>query len=158
MYSNITRDSASRPYFIAALGDTISVILKVNATVSEYSAASNARKLLSDAIVSYDVVTSSGLSSVSVGDRIEESVISGEFLRLLNSRSGSYITKVSSVGSQAEVTPSQSTPPPTSPPATPFMKEQTVITTNLYNPGKFSSFHYPVIRFKCNFNSCLINQ
>lgn len=118
------------------------MILKVKATVSEYSAASNARKLLSDTIVTYDVGTSSGLSSASVGDRIEESVSSGEFLRLLNFNSVSYITKVSSVGSQTEVAPSQSTPPPA--PATAVIKEQTVITTNLYNPGKFFFSHYPV--------------
>ena len=130
------------------------MILKVKATVSEYSAASGsssrkllkARKLLSDAIVTYDVGTSSGLSSASVGDRIEESVTSGEFLRLLNFRAGSYITRVSSVGSQTEVAPSQSTPPPAPAPtpATAVIKEQTIITTNLYNPGKFSSSHYPV--------------
>lgn len=105
-------------------------ILEVNATVSGYSAANNGRRLLSDVTVVYDVETLSTSTSATVVNKIEESVSSGEFLKTFNSFSGSYITKISSAGSQLESGLS-------SPSASPVLvMEQGSVTTNLYNPGK----------------------
>lgn len=105
-------------------------ILEINATVSGYSAANNGRRLLSDVTVMYDVETLSTSSSATVINNIEESVSSGEFLTTLNSLSGSYITKVSSAGSQLEGGLSSPTASPV------LIMEQGSVTTNLYNPGK----------------------
>lgn len=124
-------------------------ILEVNATVSGYSAANNGRRLLSDVTVMYDVETLSTSSSATVVNNIEESVSSGEFLTTLNSFGGSYITKVSSAGSQLEGGLS-------SPTASPVLAmEQGSVTTNLYNPGKllpclissFPSLLFPFLSF-----------
>jgi hypothetical protein len=108
----------------------VTKILEVNATVSGYSAANNGRRLLSDVTVMYDVETLSTSSSATVVNNIEESVRSGEFLTTLNSFSGSYITKVSSAGSQLEGGLSSPTASPV------LITEQGSVTTNLYNPGK----------------------